>query len=117
MIPFFIFLASVSFASDFPFTRKTNPTQLSRELKAAGFAVNSVECNRSSCLVRLADGERKNPSAMIAAHVPMDDDASRKSMLDELASIEAKADADITIDELRRAFRLMMKLQGFSRQP
>ncbi len=37
-------------------------------------------------------------------------------MLDELAAIEAKADADITIVELRRAFRIMMKLtQGFTR--
>lgn len=38
------------------------------------------------------------------------------STVDELAAIEAKPDADLTLVELRRAFRLMMKLQGFTRQ-
>ncbi len=41
--------------------------------------------------------------------------AARKAWLDELAGIEAKLDANTaTLDELRRAVKLMLKLDGLS---
>lgn len=45
-------------------------------------------------------------------------DALRRALLDELAAIEVKVDANTaTLAELRRAVKIMLKLNGFARRP
>lgn len=90
-------------------------------LKKAGYFVTSFKCVPSKCEVVVPDWSTITASDLApifnGTKTRSQQAAERKSMLDELAAIEAKADADITINELRRAFRLMMRLQGLTRQP
>ena len=113
-----LFLISPCWAKDYPINKPVAAIQLHQELEASGFKVSGITCRNAKCVVSLVDVERKNPSAIIAAHVPLGKNAMRQSMLDELAALEIKLDdGTATIADLRRIAKIDLKLSGLARRP
>lgn len=68
------------------FNKKIDLSPLQQELTAAGFKVQDVSCYGTSCVLRLDDAEKKDPSSIIAAHVA---GAAQMKKRGELAALRA----------------------------
>lgn len=60
------------------FDKQVNPGKLRKELEAASFQVENLRCDGTACTLILAGAEKKNPAAIIAAHVFPDFDRERR---------------------------------------
>lgn len=113
-----LMLAVSSLASEYKYIKATDTAQLLSELKKSGFAVDSVSCINQGCAIVFTDGENKDPSAIVSAHIPANTTAERLALLEELAGIEVKLDdGTATIADLRRWAKIQMKITGTARRP
>jgi len=118
MLALLMLLAVPCAAREVVIAKTITPDLLQAELVAGGFQVDSINCLGGKCWAVLPDSETKDPAPIIAAHAPVNRDATRQAMLDELESIEIKLDdGTATPAETRRAVKLMMKLNGLARRP
>ena len=105
-----LFLAVVGLASgrEFRFKKQVNNDRLIEELRIAGFDVDVkkghfINCAGDSCLMVYADSEKKDPAAVVAAHVYADPIQARMRREGEMRALLGKLKAKtITPDEKDR---------------
>lgn len=115
-----IALCGSASAREFRFSKKVNQTVLGNQLRANGFLTSGSTCahlpDRYDCTLVLSDDEAKDPSAIIAAHVYTDPEATRASLLAELRSLEAIDDnKKLTVTQARRMRKLILLLTRLSK--
>lgn len=103
------------------YSKQCSAPALTAELRAAGFSVDSVVGAGDRCVVALADAEKKDPAAIIKAHVYASPrqllENQRKTTAVELAALETKLDdGTITPAETRRLLKLMLTVLNISQK-
>ncbi len=101
-----LFLATAQ-AREVPVRRDISAGLLQEQLKSAGFQVLYIAGGK----VVFADSEKKDPSAIIAAHVYVDPQEKQRIALEELAALAVKIEgAKETAAERRRFMLLLYRL-------
>lgn len=107
---FFLLLAMPCLAREYPIKRAVESDLLHRELLAAGFKVDAINCVNRVCKLSMPNSERKDPSAVIAAH----DEHRVAKRLERVRTLADKLDNGTIIpaekDELLRM--LVLKYLG-----
>lgn len=103
------------------YSKQCSAVALTAELRAAGFSVDSVVGAGDRCVVALADTEKKDPAAIIKAHVYASPhqlvENERTATASELAALETKLDdGTITQAETRKLLKLMLKILNVSQK-
>lgn len=110
-----LLLAVSGNAAEFKFDKRVDAGDLANKLRAAGFLVERVWNTGTKTRVVLKPHEAKDPTAIVNAYVHPDD--VRQARLDQLAAIETKLDdGSATMEDLRKAVKLMLQLNGLSRK-
>lgn len=107
-------------AREFSFKKPLDIARLDKNLKSAGFAVLNTSCYGSNCKIIMSDSETKDPSAIIAAQPVLksraEEDAAVAALKSESEELEARIDT-LTLPELRRLVKIMMKRLNISKDP
>jgi hypothetical protein len=91
--------------------KKTNIERLEADLRAAGFQIEYSACAEASCTMVLPDSEKKDPSAIIAAHTYIDPAIEKDRMRLLAKKWKDGAITDAEKDELLK-FLVWMMLGG-----
>ncbi len=112
-----LLLAPCAQARTVKFNKAVDISRLEKDLRAAGFSVSSTYCLGTKCEIYMPDSETKSPTAIIAAQPkPIDRELERADVLAELEILEEKLDGgSLTAAEIRRMFKIILKLMGASK--